>query len=166
MDVKETIKKAESSPEFREFIQKNPDHYLVHAFSINDAQGFKGWEFGYYSKSSDKIAIFEFDDDKVTMHPESEVFKPEEKHVKALQLDKVNISYDDAMKIVESTLKENYREPLIRAIVLLQNIDEFSQIWNTTIITMAFNVINVKLDADSGKVLKHSKESLIGWNKE
>jgi hypothetical protein len=51
-------------------------------------------------------------------------------------------------------------------IILLQNLPEHGQIWNITIVTTTFSVINIKIDSKNGTVIKHSKESLIGWKKE
>ena len=165
MDIKEVVEHIESSDEFKKFIAENPDNYLVHLFSMMDAEHKDDWQVGYYSKKSDKITVLEFNDKKITVMPAEEAFK-EKNYIAPLNLDQVKITQDQAMDSVQKILKENYSaESLAKIIVLLQNLPEFKQIWNMTVITPTFNVINVKVNAITGEVIKHSKESLIGWNK-
>ena len=166
MDVKETIKKVESSKEYKRFIKENPSYYIVHAFSLVEDQYKIDWQIGYYSKDTDKIIIIEYKNDcTITIKPEEDVFK--EKHdIERLDIKKVNINYDEVMMTANKVLREDYKiEEISKTILLLQNIEEFGQIWNITLTTAYFNVINIKIDAATGEVLKHSKESLMGWNK-
>jgi hypothetical protein len=74
---------------------------------------------------------------------------------------------DEALSKAQEVVKDNYPAHLLsKAIVLLQKLPEFGQIWNITVITHTFNVINIKIDAESSKVIKHGMESLLGWKKD
>ena len=165
MDIKQVVEHIESSNEFKEFIKENPKNYLVHLFSMMDTEHKDDWQVGYYSKKLDKITVFEFNDGKITVMLAEEAFK-EKNYIAPLNINEIKVSVDQAMQTVQDILKNNYStESLAKAIVLLQNLPEFKQLWNITIVTPTFNVINIKVNAITGEVIKHSKESLIGWNK-
>ena len=165
MDVKEVVSSVESSKEYTDFIAENSDNYLVHLFTMMDVAHKDDWQLGYYSKKSDKITVFENNQGKITILPAQEAFK-EKNYIAPLNIDNVKIAYVQAMDTIEDVLKKNYSaESLVKAIVLLQNLPEYGQIWNITIVTMTFNVINVKINSSTGEVIKHSKETLIGWKK-
>lgn len=163
MDINKVINDVESSKEFKTL---EPDHYLVHIFRMMDADKSEDCQVGYYNKKSDKIIVFDYLEGSVKMMPPEEAFK-EKNYIAALDLSKVKISMDDALNTAQQVVKENYPAHLLsKAIVLLQKLPEFGQIWNITVITHTFQVINIKIDSETGKTIKHSMESLLGWKKE
>jgi hypothetical protein len=162
MDV---INSIEDSDEFKDFIRKNPHYYLVHVFRIIDNDVSSNWQIGYYSKDTDKIVVFEYNNDLVMMHHPEDALKKEE-YISKLEFRDFKISEDDASRICEDILNEKYPKELSnKKIFLLQNLPEYGNVWNVTIVTLAFSIINVKIEADSGMVLKHSKENLMEWNR-
>jgi hypothetical protein len=165
MDFKHVIGTIENSKEFKEFIKNEPHYYLVHVFTTVDSEMVDNglWQIGYYSKDTDKIVVFEDHDDLIFIHPPTEALK-KEGYIHKLDLEKLKISREDAIKICNDSIKENYpRELFSKAICLLQNLPEFGNVWNITIVTLALGVINIKIDASSGEVLKHTKENLMNW---
>jgi len=168
MDFKHIIELIENSKEYKEFIHKEPHYYLVHVFTTVDSETVENgmWQIGYYSKDTDKIVVFEDQDDMIFIHPPTEALKKDE-YIQKLNLDELKISREESMKICNDTIKEHYPKELFsKAICLLQNLPEFGNIWNITIVTLALGVINIKIDASSGKVLKHTKENLMNWRSE
>lgn len=167
MDVNDIIDRVESSKDYKDFIKNNPDHYLVHLFAIIDSSHINVWQVGYYGKETDKITVIDLTEDgTVKVLPAQEAFK-EQNYIAPLDIKKIKVSKDDAITIIEKVLKDNYSaESMNKIIMLLQNLPEFGQIWNATIVTATFSVINIKIDAATSKMLKHSKESLLGWKKE
>jgi len=166
MDFKDLITRIESSPLFKKTIKATPDLYIVHVFTIMDAQNTNEWDFGYYSKKLDRITVFKLLNEEITVLPPQEIFK-EKGVVRKLALDTVKISKEKALEHVEEVVKKNYSaESLMNAIVLLQNIKDFGQIWNVTLTTHTFHVLNIKINATTGAVIKHTRESLLGWNKQ
>lgn len=162
MDLLELIHAVENS---KEFASLSKDYYLVHIFTILDAHKIEKWDLGYYSKKTDKIIVFEFHDNSIKVNPPQEVFK-EDGFVEKLVVNKKILSKDAVIKVVESLMVEKYNnEPLVNIIMLLQNIKDHGQIWNITLTTLSFHVINIKINSTTGQVIKHSRESLIGWNK-
>jgi hypothetical protein len=163
MDINEVIKAVESSEDFKSI---DPDHYLVHVFRMMGPEQSEDCQVGYYSKKADKIIVFDYIDGTVKSTPPQEAFK-EKNYIVALDLSKVKISMDEALSKAQEVVKDNYPAHLLsKAIVLLQKLPEFGQIWNITVITHTFNVINIKIDAESSKVIKHGMESLLGWKKD
>ncbi len=164
MDFKNTIGLVNESKEFKDFIKKNPHYYLVHVFTLlTDSETTGVWQIGYYSKDTDKIVVFEYNDDVVFVHPEAEALKKEE-YIQPLDITKLKVSKEDAVKIYSTTLKENYPHELpSKTILLLQNLPEYGQVWNITIVTLALSVINVKINATNGVVIKHTKENMMSW---
>jgi len=163
MDINQVVKDVESSEEFKSI---DPDHYLVHIFRMMDADKDEDCQVGYYSKKTDKIVVFDYLKGKVKGMPPEEAFK-EKNYIAPLDLAKVNVPMDVALNKAQEVVKSNYPAHLLsKAIVLLQKLPDFGQIWNITVITHTFQVINIKINAETGDVIKHSMESLLGWKKE
>lgn len=163
MDITEVIKKIESSEEFKNI---GPDYYLVHIFRMMDADKSEDCQAGYYNKKSDRVIVFEYNDNTVKALPPEEAFK-EKNYIAALDLGKVKCPMDEALNIAQDVVKNNYPSHLLsKAIVLLQKLPEYGQLWNITVITHTFNVINIKINAENSQVIKHGMESLLGWKKE
>jgi hypothetical protein len=162
----DVIKTVENSEEYQTFIKNDPKNYLVHMFCMRDAHEAKDWQVGYYLKNSDKVTVFDYQEDKISILPAEEALK-EKRHIPPLKIEDIKIDVDAAMDTVEDILKKNYSaESIVKAIVLLQNLPEYGQLWNITVITLTFHVINIKINAISGELIKHTKESLLGWNKD
>jgi len=164
MDINEVVSAVEASEEFKKI---DPNHYLVHIFRMMEAHSGEDCQVGYYLKSSDKITVFDYNDDKISVIPPQDVLKEDTHHVQSLDLSAVKIGMEEALQRSDDVVKTNYPSQLLmKAIVLLQNISPHGQIWNITVITHTFNVINIKLDAASGKLLYQNMESLLQWKKE
>ncbi|HIH31742.1 TPA: hypothetical protein HA235_03470 [Candidatus Woesearchaeota archaeon] len=163
MDINNIVKAVESSEAFKNI---DPDHYLVHIFRMMDSTDSDDCQVGYYLKKSDKVTVFEYDKGDVKSTEPQEAFK-EKKIILPLRLENVKMSVDDALTKTDEIVKNNYpSQMLLKAIVLLQNIPDFGLIWNMTVITHTFNVINIKINAETSQVIRHSMESLLQWKKE
>lgn len=163
MEVNEVIKAVESSEEFKSI---DSDHYLVHVFRMMGPEQSEDCQIGYYNKKIDKIIVFDYNDGNITATPPQEAFK-EKNYIAALDLSKVKVTMDEALNKAQQVVKNNYPAHLLsKAIVLLQKLPEFGQIWNITVITHTFNVINIKINAETSEVIKHTMESLLGWKKD
>ncbi len=168
MDFKNIVGTIEESKEFKDFLREHPHYYLVHVFTTVDSESVENnlWQIGYYSKDTDRIVVFEGNEGLIFIHPPAEALK-KEAYIQKLDLQELQVSRDEAIKTCNATIKDNYPKELFsKAICLLQNLPEFGQIWNITIVTLALGVINVKIDAISGEVLKHTKENLMNWKSE
>ncbi|MGV8172229.1 MAG: hypothetical protein ACP5OA_06075 [Candidatus Woesearchaeota archaeon] len=164
MDFVDIINSIEDSIEFKDFILKHPHYYLVHVFRIVDNDIPSTWQIGYYSKDSDKIVVFEYNNGLVMMHSPEDALKQEE-YIQQLDVSGLTLSHDNIIDIINEFYRENYKYDLLsKSIYLLQNLPLHGQVWNVTIITHNYSVINIKVDAISGNVVKHEKHNLMQWN--
>ncbi|MEM4637952.1 MAG: hypothetical protein QXK76_02945 [Candidatus Woesearchaeota archaeon] len=160
MDINNVVKEIESSEVFRSI---DPEHYLVHIFRMMDANSVEECQVGYYNVKSDKIVVFDYIKGKITINSPQDAFK-EKNYIEPLDLSKVKVSMDDALVLVNEVVKNNYpSQAMSKAILLLQKLPEYGQIWNVTIVTNSFNVINIKINAETSEILHHGMESLLRW---
>ncbi|MFH1506437.1 MAG: hypothetical protein ABIE94_05625 [archaeon] len=162
MQLKPAIERLEASSKFKKFKKTHPDFYLVHAFMMVE-EGLCPWQIGYYSKKKDRIVVFDVAED-IKMSPESEVFK-KGGSVKKIDLTKINISFDKALEIAEKHVKEKYSgEPVNKRFAILQELERL--LWNVTFVTAAFNLINMKLDAETGDLFHDERTSILNLGKQ
>jgi len=161
MEAKEIIETLRSHSEFKEWEKHNKECYLVHIFKMLDDLNEKVWQVGYYNKKNDKITTFFMDDNDIKIIPEEEVYKKEKKAIKKLDIKKVEVSMQDSLKKANELLKKKYKgESSLKTILILQNINE-GLVWNITFVTNSFKTLNVKVDANNGKIVKHEITSLM-----
>lgn len=167
MDVKLTLKKLEESQDFKKWKQKNKDTYFSYAFKIPQEMNSSDWQIGFYDTKKDKITTFVVIGDNVKIRPEEEIFKKEEMKVNEIQLEKVKLRFDNALTKANEFQQKNFpKDKSIKTIAILQNIAVLGNIWNITYITEAFNTLNIKINATSGKVLEHNLSSVFSFRKE
>ncbi len=156
MEVKQAYEKLVNTEEYKEF-KKNEKAYLTHAALIRETNNKGGWEFGFYNKETDRITTFTTN--PVKRQPEDEAFKQEGKTVKKLDLEKVETTYKEITGLAEQYRKKNHpSEQIIKIIAILQHLHK--QLWNITLITKSFNIINLKIDAKTKEILSASKSSI------
>jgi len=152
----DSLKKLENSAEFNQWKANHQDYYLSSCFTIlNDDK--PAWQFHYYSKKADAIVTFEVKT-KITIEPASKVFKKKDAIVEPLEIAKVKIEAGQALKKVTS-LKSYKACSFTQKMLLLQQINQ--PIWNLSLITSTYQILNIKLSAVSGEVLSESFESLL-----
>jgi hypothetical protein len=159
MALNPIIKKVEQSKAFKSFIKEHPDYFLAHCFTMV-SQGEKKfkWELGYYSEKTDKIIVFETEP-KINMRPEEEAFK-KEGTIKKLEVSKIKTSITKALKTCDEVVKSKYpKESITKKIIILQNLDK--QLYNITLVSLSFDIINIKIDASTGEVLYDNIQNIM-----
>jgi len=150
-------KKLIESDEFKKFQENEEGFFLAHASIIKEVGKNATWEFGYYHAGRDRMVIF--NTEPISRSSEQEVFK-KGLTINPLDISKVKVTYEQAMQIAEKVRQEKYKgEPINKYIVILQNLHK--QVWNVTLITSAFNIINIKIDAKTGEVISTNKHSVL-----
>ncbi|MBN1792290.1 hypothetical protein JW826_01250 [Candidatus Woesearchaeota archaeon] len=159
MILRDTIKKTEESQAYKEWKKKNPDYYLAHAFTMLDEKEKRyRWELGYYSPTKDKLTVIETEPE-IRAKAEEDVFK-KDGTVQALDMKKVKISVTRAMEICDELLKEKYKNQMVsKRIILLQKAT--AQMYNITLVTHTFSILNIRIDAGSGEVISHNLQSIM-----
>lgn len=166
MELKPALKKLEKSQDFRKWRDEHTYTYLSYAFRIPQEMP-NEWQLGFYDRKKDKITTFVVSNEGIKVRPEEEVFKKEETEVSEIQIDKIKVSFDNAIAKANDFQQKNFpKDKSIKTIAILQNIGKFGNIWNITYITEAFNTLNMKINAFSGKVLEHNISSVFSFRKE
>ena len=167
MDFKAALKKLEESSKFRSWKKSNNNSYFSYAFKIPQEMKQDEWQLGFYNSKKDKISTFVVKGNSIEIRPEEDVFKKEGMKVNEVQLSKVKLTFDNVIdKANEFQQKDFPKDKSIKTITILQNLSELGNIWNITYVTEAFNTLNMKIDASTGKVLEHHLSSIFSFRKE
>lgn len=146
----------EDSKAFKKFKEKHPEAYLVHHFSMRKGGLYDG-QVGYFDQSTKEITTFSKEPVKNLGSDKS--FNPEEE-IKPLNMKEVNVSFEEALKTAQGVMSEHYSaQNVTQEICILQHLD--TQLWNMTMVTNAFNMINIRIDAANGKVISHEQRSIM-----
>ncbi len=146
MDMEQAHDKVINSQEYKDANLEN--HYLSHVSMVQEKGSDENWEFGYFSSETKKITVFE--SNPVKKREPDDIVSFDDK-VNQLDLDEVVISFSEAMSKAESLANEKKVNVVQKKIILLQKTDK--PMWNITFLTTDFNLLNVKLDAVTGKVI-------------
>ena len=161
-NVKDYIKLLEEDKSFRDWKDSNPDSYLCHCFKMIDEANENEWQIGFYNPN-DTITSFLVSEDSVQQMEESEVFKKPDAQVKELDLDKVKIDEKQAIGAAKEFAQKQYpKEVITKQILILQNL-EIGQVYNITLVTMAMNTLNIKVDSVTRDIVDNKLTSLMDF---
>ncbi len=136
----------------------NKKGFLCSIFAMcDDKQDSPEWQIDFYSKKEDAITSYLMKQD-IKIIENSEIFKKENVKIKKLNLEDVKISYEEIPKLTKKFLD---KEKLVKAIIILQQ--NTAPLWNLSYITDSFNLINIKINAENGKILEQTKSSLLSF---
>lgn len=159
MDLHHALKKLHESDEYK---ARPKQCFLAHAFvmHVGDAQE---WQIGYFCEDEDRMLSFAIGD-TIDMLPPAEVLKSDV-GIKELDPKLVKISPADALAAAEKTRKQHYPASLpMRTFYIIQHLEN-ATVYNITFITRDFATVNIRIDATSGKVVKHSSAQLVAFDK-
>lgn len=142
--LKDDFGKLGKSGELKGYLKSHAGAYFVSAFLVSSYDDLETtpWVFEFYWPGNGKVATFSFDSGwKVT--PDDSVVQ--KGNIEKLDLGKVK--FDDGVGKVKGKLDE----PVLKMIVILDSQDD-GPVWNITVFTRSFKVINFKVDAVTGKV--------------
>ncbi|MFW6449984.1 MAG: hypothetical protein ACOCZ6_02935 [Nanoarchaeota archaeon] len=155
MQAKEYIEKVKNSPVYTDWINTNPDYYLVHVFSMTG----ENIQVGFYNKTEDKVVTFVIGDE-ITMSGPEESFK-ESGIIQPLETERVSVDIEEAFELAKKLQESEYQKEIIdKKMIILQNLEE-QPVYNITLITKALNFINIKLSAVDGSVITHRRNSIL-----
>jgi len=165
MELKTALKKLKESKEFEE-LNKNQDIFLSFAMKMIEEKKEHPWQLGYFNKSTNKVATFIVENDSIQFQEEEDVFKKPDTEVKEIDIKSAKLSFSELLKKAEDFQKKKYPKELVnKTIAILQSLKEYGTVWNVTFLTHAFNTLNMKVNADDGKILHHSIDSLLSFTK-
>ena len=148
MELKDALKKVESSETFLDWKKDHHDSFLAHALVMFDGK----WHLGYFDQN--KITSFLMNDEVVISDGQDVLSSGET--IEPLDLSMISISPSEAFEIAESVRKNNYSSELItNKFFILQSFGK-KPIYNATLLTRSFKTLNVKIDASTKEVISHS----------
>ena len=160
--IASSFKKLKSSSKFKEFVVKNKSNYLASCFKMGDSKlTGSAWQFDFYAVNSKKMTSFQVGNE-ITVNKDQEIFAKAGAPME-LELNRVKIEIKKAMIIANNYKTEKLpHETVNKEIVILQELEN-KPVWNLTLLTSAFNIVNIKIDAFSGKILSSSCESIMSF---
>jgi hypothetical protein len=162
--LKDTLAKLEKEGKFGEYKKDNPDAYLVSGFFMVEKVGVDDivWQVDFYSKKTAKITSFVLNK-TLEVKGEQDVFQEKKKVLGPLNLNQIKVGFRQCLDIVNELIDKKYpSETPSKIIVVLQMLDGLA-VWNITYLTQAFKVLNVKVNAESGDVIKDTIENILSF---
>lgn len=161
----EVFKEIVDSQDYKKFFDENPSYYLAHGFiQLNSRfETTKHWQVGFYSKEKDNLALFQTNPIKFVGFEDA--FK-DGGHIDKLAFDETFVDMDKVNEVVGGLLATEYStESPTSFIVVLQSVLG-KELYNVTVVTSSFSMIIIKVDALTGKIHSHKKESLLSLKKD
>ena len=141
--------------------------YLVHVFKMFDAANADEWQVGYYDPSSDELIVFTTSSSDVRKNPPAEAFKSDKRVVEPLEASKLVYSPQQAVSDAKQFLVDEHPgHPAKQVILLAQTLRDSGQVYNVTVVTETFHMLNVKIDTSSGEVVAKSFDHLMSLRKD
>ena len=169
MRFKEILSKVQSSDEFKKWYAEHDSAFFAHIFFTDEQTEEQTdvitYDVGYYVPTEDKIASFEVGDG-VCLKDYSEVFKKPGTTLKKIEIEKIKISAEEALdKAKEEQEKKHSACQPFKRIVILQHLD-VGQVWNITYITRTFKTLNIKVSAETGKIVEDKIHNIFEFDKQ
>lgn len=160
MKIQKYLKKLQSSKEFKDFMKKNSDAFLMAGFFIIDLEAGKAaHQINYFIPSKKKVAIFSVDN-KI----ELQIVDTIGAHPSPTQLDmNTEIDLDTLPGILEDEMKNrSITDEIKKIIAIVQNIDG-KKIWNLNCVLSGMNILKAHVEDASKSVLKMEKSSIMDY---
>ncbi len=159
MDFHEALARLTRHAVFKEWKAENPESFLAHAFVMMDDANKNTWQIGFYNEKKERMVTFILTPGAVEKTEEQEVLKGDSK-IAELKTQDVKLHIPDALKKAEEFFKEHYsKEHPIKQFFIIQMIDGHPM-FNLTFFVQSFKTINMKIDARTGEIVKHTVQEL------
>jgi len=159
MDLHETLAKLTKHHVFKDWHAKNKDYFLAHAFVMLDEPNKGIWQIGFYNPEKERMTTF-ITSDKDVQHTEEQEVLRTEAAIDPLKPEDVTFSVEEALATAKKCRDENYRgEMVLKEFFIIQHAEGHAM-FNITYFTQSLKTINIKIDAKTGEIIKHSRQSL------
>lgn len=159
MDFHEAIAKLTRHPLFKEWHSSNQDFYLAHAFVMMDEANKDIWQIGFYNKKKERMVTFLLSPGKLEKTQEQEVLKSGAE-IKELNTEQVKLDIPEALEKAKGCFKENYKNAMPLKKFFIIQVIEGHPTFNLTYFLQDFKTVNIKIDAGTGEIMKHSIQKL------
>ncbi len=162
MEIKEIIKRLKEDEGFKKWKRGHKNSFLAHVFKMLDDANKGDWQIGFYNED-DTITTFLLTENEIKMIKPTQIFKKPGAKILKIDENRIRIDICKALEIAEKTqVKEYEGESPIKIITILQRLD-IGLVYNITYITQSFKILNFKIDANNGKILKKTLESIVDF---
>lgn len=162
MDIQEALARLTRTTIFKEWHSKNKEYYLAHAFLMLDEQNKNTWQIGFYNSEKERMVTFLLTGTDVKHTEDQEVLK-KEGTIDKLDPTKVKIHVQEALDTAKKCLTEEYKgQTPLKEFFIIQNTEEH-HMYNITYFTQSLSTINIKIDAETGKIIKHNLQKLADF---
>jgi hypothetical protein len=167
MKVIDVVAKLRASPKFKSWQAKNKDAKLVHIFLLLEPDRPIMYDIGFYDYKKELMTSFVVDEEahSIEQSETKDIFKQEEDGIKPLDEARIKVCFTDACKACRELQQTKYKQhnPM-KEVVILQHLP-IGQVWNITYITTTMQTLNMKIDAETGKVVEEKLHQIFGFDK-
>jgi hypothetical protein len=142
------------SKEFKSWKNKNKG-YLCNVFLLKDENKSSGWQFDYYLPKKNKMTTF-IVDKNIKISQNQKIFLTSNK-IDEIKLEDVKFSFDNVVKLVMPRYKD---KRFVKEVIIVQSLNS-KLLWNVSLVTTDFYLINIKVDATNGKIVEETSSSLL-----
>lgn len=142
--------------------------YLAHVFKMFDDANVDEWQVGFYDPAADELVVFTVSASSgVRKNPPAEAFKRDDSAIAPLEADKLSVAPQEAIRTAKQLLSDEHPgHPAKQTILLAQTLDVHGQVYNVTVVTETFHMLNVKVSTESGDVVDKRFDHLMSLKKE
>jgi len=156
-DVLAQLAVIEASDTFQAFRRETPEAYLAHAFVMKRPGESVACQFGYCLPNG-KLQVFQEQEGSVERLPEDDAFSTST--IEPIERAAVKIGCAEAeRRALAFQQQERPSEKVTKVIIVLQKLKR--TLYNCTLVTDQFNIVNIRLDAGDGRVLHHETRSIL-----
>ncbi len=161
VDVNDKFRQLSEAEEFKSWQKNNKGSYLVSVFFMSDSP--EEVQFDFYNEKNDSITSFSVKKDSLEKIEGLEIVKNEKEPLKKLDL-KNSWDFGKALEESFKFVINEYKDEPYKIIVALQN-SNLGNVWNITIITKSFKVLNLRIGCDTNKILKYDMKNIFEFRK-
>ncbi len=152
------VQRVEKSDSFAAFRDEAKEAYLAHLFLMHAPGEEVPFQLGYYDPATKKLTVFQERQGVVERLPEDDAFTKGK--IAPLDLSRVTVEWRAAEERALAAHREKSpAERVTKVIIVLQHLDR--QLYNITLVTDHFNIVNVRIDAHDGEMVKYDARSIM-----
>lgn len=150
----EALEALEKNKEFNDWKSTHDKAYLANFFLLKERKEVK---LAYFNPENNKFTTFIPKPFEIL--PEDDVLA--DAIPQQLDMHKVHLPLSKAMDIAEKELNKKGTQIVNQTVAILQCLQV--PLYNITFVTMTFNIVNIRIDASSGELIKSAVSNLMDF---
>lgn len=161
---KSELSELEKTDVFKTFKKEHPESYLSGGFVIVEEliNMIKfDWQIDFYCPKNKKVYTFSLYNNTFILKDPDKLLQEHEKDMGKINLDNFKLTPHQVIDIINENMEKNKKSIIpSKIIITMQNIDG-REIYNIIIVTFQFSVLNARIDANTGEILKLSEQNIM-----